>query len=37
MKNYQEPIIKIMFLPESDVCTLSLEEEDPWNDSDWNN
>ena len=37
MNNYQEPIVKIILLQVEDVCTVSQEFDDPWNDPDWNN
>jgi hypothetical protein len=37
MYNYQEPIVKIILLQVTDVCTASQEAEDPWADSNWNN
>ena len=33
--NYQEPIVKIIVMQVTDVCTLSKEADDPWDDPNW--
>lgn len=33
--NYQEPIIKIIMVQVEDVCTLSKEANDPWDNPNW--
>ena len=37
MYSYQEPVLKIILLQHTDICTASKEEDDPWDDPNWDN